>query len=91
MLESAIYNRLLPRELSFKHTVQILKNAPNLYNRQLYKKILYLIGQKVIGNREGRIEPRAIKRRHNDFPLLMKTRNIKREEIRLNGHPKKLK
>ncbi len=91
MLESAIYNRLLPRELSFKHTVQILKNAPNLYNRQLYKKILYLIGQKIIGNREGRIEPRAIKRRHNDFPLLMKTRNIKREEIRLNGHPKKLK
>jgi hypothetical protein len=72
MLESAIYNNLLPRQLSFKHTVQVLKNAPNLYNRQLYKKILYLIGQKIIGNREGRIEPRAIKRRHNDFPLLMK-------------------
>lgn len=91
MLESAIYNRLLPRQLSFKHTVQILKNAPDLYNRQFYKKILYLIGQKVIGNREGRIEPRAIKRRHNDFPLLMKTREIKREEIRRNGHPRKLK
>jgi len=29
MLESAIYNRLLPRQLSFKHTVQILKNNPN--------------------------------------------------------------
>jgi len=55
MLESAIYNKLLPRQFSFKHTVQILKNAPNLYNRQLYKKILYLIGQKIIGNREGRI------------------------------------
>ncbi len=91
MLESAIYNRLLPRQFSFKHTVQILKNAPNLYSRRLYKKILYLIGQKVIGNREGRIEPRAIKRRHNDFPLLMKTRDIKREEIKRNGHPKKLK
>jgi hypothetical protein len=91
MLESAIYNRLLPRQLSFKHTVQILKNAPNQYDNRLYKKILSLIGQKVIGNREGRIEPRAIKRRHNDFPLLMKHRDIAREEIKQNGHPKKLK
>ena len=81
MIESAIYSKLLPRELSFKHTVQILKNAPNSYNRQLYKKILYLIGQKVIGNREGRIEPRAIKRRHNNFTLLMKHRDIARKEI----------
>jgi hypothetical protein len=91
MLESAIYNRLLPRQLSFKHAVQILKNAPNLYTRQLYTKILYLIGQKIIGDREGRIEPRAIKRRHNDFPLLMKHRDIAREEIKQNGHPRKLK
>ena len=91
MLESAIYNKLLPRQLSFKHTVQILKNVPNQYDNQLYKKIFSLIGQKVIGNREGRIEPRAIKRRHNDFPLLMKHRDIVRKEIKQNGHPKKLK
>ena len=91
MLESAIYTRLLPRQLSFKHTVHILKNVPNQYDNQLYKKILSLIGQKVIGNREGRIEPRAIKRRHNDFPLLMKHRDIVRKEIKQNGHPKKLK
>jgi len=58
MLESAIYNKLLPRQLSFKHTVQILKNVPNQYDNQLYKKIFSLIGQKVIGNREGRIEPK---------------------------------
>jgi hypothetical protein len=50
-----------------------------------------LISQKVIGDREGRIEPRAIKRRHNDFPLLMKPRSIAREEVRKNGHPRKLK
>ena len=91
MLESAIYARLLPRQLSFKHTVQILKNAPNQYDNQFYGKILSLIGQKVIGNREDRVEPRAIKRRHNGFPLLMKHRDIAREEIRKNGHPKKLK
>lgn len=91
MLKSAIYNKLLPRQLSFKHTVQILKNTPNLYDNQLYEKILFLIGQKVIGNRNGRVEPRAIKRRHNDFPLLMKCRDIVRDEIRQNGHPRKLK
>ena len=91
MLEAALYNSLLPRQLSFKHTVQILKNSPSYYNNQLNEKILFLIGQKTIGNRSGRIEPRAIKRRHNDFPLLMKPRNIKREEIRKNCHPKKLK
>jgi len=91
MLESAIYSKLLPRELSFKHTVQILKNTPNSYNRQFYKKILYLIGQKVIGDREGRVEPRAIKRRHNDFILLMKHRDIARKEISQKWSSGKLK
>lgn len=91
MLESAIYNDLLPRQLSFKHTIQILKNLPSNYNNQLYEKLLFLIGKKIIGNRSGRIEPRAIKRRHNDFPLLMKPRSIAKEEVRKNGHPKKLK
>jgi len=91
MLESAIYNKILPRQLSFKHTVQILNNFPYRYSTRIYKKLLALIGEKIIGNRGGRIEPRAIKRRHNDFPLLMKTRDVAREEIRLNGHPKKVK
>mgnify|MGYP001774149355 CR=1 FL=1 len=91
MLESAVYNALLPRQLSFKHTIQILKNLPSNYDNQLYEKLLFFIGKKIIGNRAGRIEPRAIKRRHNDFPLLMKPRDLKREEIRQNGHPKKLK
>ena len=62
MLKSALYNSLLTRQLSFKHTVQILKNSPSYYNNQLNEKILFLIGQKTIGNRSGRIEPRAIKK-----------------------------
>ena len=85
---SAHYYNLLPRALSFKHTVQLFLscciNCDSLY-------FLKLIGKKRIGNRPERIEPRAIKKRHNEYPLLMKPRNIAREEIKRNGHPKKLK
>lgn len=91
MLESALYNKLLPRQLSFKHTLQLLHVYTTLERKNIYSKLLMLIGQNIIGNRTNRIEPRAIKKRHNDFPLLMKPRPIAREEVRLNGHPKKLK
>ncbi|MBE0491128.1 MAG: hypothetical protein IBX44_02630 [Sulfurospirillum sp.] len=95
MLESALYNALLPRQLSFKHTLQLLNTLSNNNNdqldNQLYEKLLSLIGKKIIGNRGERVEPRAIKKRHNDFPLLMQPRKIAREKVRANGHPKKLK
>lgn len=91
MLESALYNALLPRQLSFKHTVQLLNNLSGNDDDQLYEKLLFLMGQKIIGNRGGRIEPRAIKRRHNDFSLLMQPRSTVRDKVRANGHPKKLK
>lgn len=89
MLSSALYCSILPRMLSFKHTLQLLFAYSVIEVNSLC--LLKLIGKKYIGHRTGRIEPRAIKKRHNDFPLLMKPRNIAREEIRLNGHPKKLK
>ena len=50
-----------------------------------------MIGKKRIGNRAGRVEPRAIKKRHNSFALLMKPRNIAKAEIIKNGHPKRMK
>ena len=90
MLDSAIYNKIFPRQISFKHTVQLMESHIYL-NISSYKYILYLIGKKIIGTREGRIEPRAIKKRHNNLPLLMKPRKIAQAEIRKNGHPKKLK
>ncbi|MDZ4263308.1 MAG: IS4 family transposase, partial [Pseudomonadota bacterium] len=43
------------------------------------------------GNRPGRIEPRALKRRPNSYPLLMKPRDEARAGVLKNGHPKKLK
>ena len=87
MLGSAIANKLLPRQLSFKHTLQLLISYLPKLHEIAYKDLLALIGKKRIGNREGRIEPRAIKKRHNNYPLLMKPRSTAREEVRKNGHP----
>ncbi|MCK9372669.1 MAG: IS4 family transposase [Sulfuricurvum sp.] len=90
MLASAHQCSLLPREISFKHTLQLLsafRNNCKITTKQLLRRI----GEKYIGNRAGRVEPRAIKRRRNDYPLLMKLRDVAREEILKNGHPKKLK
>jgi hypothetical protein len=87
MLESALYTKILPRRLSFK-------NALQLYLRYLESdtikssKLLLLIAEKIIGNREGRIEPRLIKKRSNAYRLLMKSRTLARQDVMKNGHPK---
>ena len=92
MLDSAIFYKIFPRQIIFKHTLQLMDSYISL-NSDIasYKDLLYLIGKKIIGNREGRIEPRAIKKRHNGYSLLMKPRKVAQAEIRKNGHPKKLK
>jgi len=90
MLASAYQCSLLPREISFKHALQVLL-AFNDHCNIGVKQLLRRIGEKRIGNRTGRIEPRVIKRRRNDYPLLMKARGEMREGIRLNGHARKLK
>jgi len=93
MAQAALYSQILPRQLSFKHTLQIwlswsaqfspcVKNIPIL---------LVMVAQIRVGNRPGRIEPRAVKRRSKPYSLLMKPRDKAKEDIVKNGHPKKLK
>ncbi|MDO8703875.1 MAG: IS4 family transposase, partial [Sulfuricaulis sp.] len=53
--------------------------------------LFILIAQQRVGNRPGRIEPRAIKRRPKQFPLLTEARAIAREKVRMYGHPRKIK
>jgi len=53
--------------------------------------LFILIAQQQVGKRRGRIEPRAVKRRPKAYPLLMKPRALARDDVRENGHPKKLK
>jgi len=93
MARAAALAGLLPRQLSFKHTVQLWiawsAHAPDAFGR--YDALLRLIAEQRVGERPGRIEPRAIKRRPKLYPLLMEPRAVAREKVRLHGHPRKIK
>lgn len=93
MAQAADYVSVLPRQLSFKHTLQVwiawsqrqfFSGAP-----EDIAALFQLIGQIRVGNRPNRIEPRLIKRRPKSFPRLQTTRQEARENIRKYGHPKK--
>ena len=93
MAQSALLAKILPQQISFKHTVQLWlaweqQGAISLDKDEM---LFVLIAQRRVGNRSGRIEPRAIKRRHKKYPKLMQQRAIARDEVRKNGHTKKLK
>ena len=95
MCEAALQAEILPRQISFKHTLQVWA----AWSRHPWETVRYehtgmlfvLIAEQRAGNRSGRIEPRAVKRRPKPYPRLMKPRGQARDEIRMHGHPKKLK
>ena len=94
MAEAALFTEQLPRQLSFKHTVQLWvawRRCGPGYRDGDFEKLLLLIAQQKVGRRPDRIEPRAVKRRSKPFPLLMKPRNEAREYIEKHGHPKKIR
>lgn len=95
MVQAAALSKVVPRQLSFKHSLQVLQ-AGRSYQRQEAApagalELYVLIAQRQIGKRPGRIEPRAVKRRSKPYPMLTKPRKIAIEEVQQNGHPKKLK
>ena len=94
MAEAALQAGVLPRQLSFKHTLQIWVAWSQ---RQFLSStgedtatLFMLIAQIRVGKRPGRIEPRAVKRRPKPYPRLDKPRWIARENIKKYGHDKKL-
>jgi hypothetical protein len=94
MAQSALLADIKPRRISFKHSLQVwliyLQHSQGLDDENL--EILFqMMAQQRVGNRPGRIEPRAVKRRPKAYPLLTKPRNIARAEVKKYGHPKKLK
>ncbi len=95
MAQSALLADLLPRQLSFKHTLQLWiawsQISPRHYDDEELGNLFILIAQQQVGKRHGRIEPRAVKRRPKPFPLLMKPRIKARERIEKHGHPKKIR
>lgn len=90
MAQAAVDHNLLPRQLSFKHTVQIW-NTYSLLKKSLDDQMFALIVKRIVGNRPGRMEPRAVKRRPKPYKLLMIPRAKAKQEIMINGHPKKVK
>jgi len=94
MAQSAVLSELLPQQISFKHTVQLWLawDQQGAMEANTDIQILFiLIAQRRVGNRSGRIEPRALKYRGKMYPKLMQQRAIAQEEVRKNGHTKKLK
>jgi hypothetical protein len=93
MAQAAWLSDQIPRQLSFKHTVQIWmawqQRGGQTHDAVAIHTLLLLISEPRVGLRPGRIEPRVLKRRPKAFPLLTKPRPVAREEVRKNGHPKK--
>jgi hypothetical protein len=95
MAEAALQAEVLPRQLSFKHTLQIWAAWSQ---RQFLSgsgedtaTLFVLIAQIRVADRPGRVEPRAVKRRPKPYPRLDKPRRKARMDIERRGHAKKLR
>jgi hypothetical protein len=90
MAQAASNAGLRPRQISFKHTVQLWAGwtARGLINRsdQHNAALFVYIAQISVGNRPGRVEPRARKRRPKPYPYLNVPRAEARRRILLHGH-----
>jgi hypothetical protein len=90
MAQAALQADVHPRQLSFKHTVQIwsewvtqgLAGSATVHDEILFRTIAQLR----VANRPGRIEPRARKRRPKSYQWLKVPRRKARRQIRLYGH-----
>ena len=90
MAQAAHTAGVQPRELSFKHTVQIwaawtsqtLAALTTTHHVELFR----LIAQLRVANRPKRVEPRARKRRPKPFPWLKTPRVRARRQIRKRRH-----
>ena len=93
MAQAAQFTACLPRQLSFKHTVQLWiawTSEANASEDQLHG-LFILVAQQRTGERPGRIEPRAVKQRPKPYPLLTTSRTQARAKVQRYGHAKKLK
>ena len=84
MAQAAHTEGVYPRELSFKHTVQMWSSWPRSAEPS---ELFRLIAQRTVGNRPGRSEPRVRKRRPKSFPWLKVPRPVARRQIRKRRHP----
>jgi hypothetical protein len=89
MAQAACLAHRLPRQLSFKATLQVLnaieenlRFCPRARLTTRHAIVLGSIAQLVLPVRPNRVEPRAVKRRPKTHPLLTKPRHVCRERLR---------
>jgi len=84
MIESALLCDIIPRQLSFKHTIQLwltYQQQASMINVELMEELLFMVGQLRVGNRTRRVEPRVIKRRPKAYSMMVKPRSVLKQEI----------
>jgi hypothetical protein len=88
MAQAALDADVDPRQLSFKHTVQLWTQwqAHRVALRADPDTFFRLLAQPVVGKRPGCIEPRARKRRPKPYQWLNMPRAEARERVRKHGH-----
>lgn len=85
MAQAALQAEVHPRQLSFKHTLQLWTHwtLHGLASDPVHaERLLCLIASRIVGNRAGRVEPRVRKRRPKAFPLLKVPRAQARASLR---------
>ena len=88
MAQAAHYWQLLPREISFKATIQLLNAfrekgllAGRKILERIYQSLFKAIAQHRVMDRPGRLEPRVVKRRRKQHPWMTQPRAILRERL----------
>jgi Transposase DDE domain len=89
MAQAAHQAGIHPRELSFKHTVQMWNawRSTGLAATTHCAHLFTLIAQLRVGQRAGRIEPRMRKRRPKPYPYMKESRDKARQRVQRYGHP----
>jgi Transposase DDE domain len=88
MMTAGTVHDVPPREISFKGTLQALgafgdrmEMATPAARQTLWDEMLAVIAHHRVGDRPGRVEPRAIKRRPKPHPLLKLPRDQARKQL----------
>jgi putative transposase len=94
MLQSALDQEISPRAMSFTNALQMIASAwmvmPLLNaqtSRVLLKVELEKMADQTVGNRPGRVEPRALKRRSTRYRLLTMLRSAAQALLRRGINP----
>lgn len=86
MCQAATRHRLKPRQISFTHAIDVWLAYRQNGSRLRKERLFEMIAEQKVGNRPGRVEPRARKQRPKPFPLLMEERSTARARIIQHGH-----